>query len=425
MVSLIINNYIVLDKNNFTVNTILLNCAENKLKEISSVIIENEFYNKNIGVLGGISGIPIFLFYYSKYCNDPLYSERGQKYVEYIIDVVNSGTMLPTFCNGMSGAIWTIDFLKKNKFIDFNIDKNIKSFDEYFYEVMIQEINQGNYDFLHGALGYGYYFLERYNNTGNEKLKKKYLEYILIFIEKLELISVSKGEDTYWEYVNPLEYEKQINFGLAHGIPSILSFLTRVLESKINSLLAKQLSYKLLMIILKYSNNENVSVFPSKVRLENINDLNKDDDNMSRLAWCYGDLGVVNSLYRANMILKLEKIDKICFDIMIRTSLRRLYNESMVNDAGVCHGSFGISLLFKRFYELSGIEAMKDAYIFWLEDGLNRSNFQDGFAGFKAYNGGDYKNETNILNGITGIGLTLITFMSKKKTLWDRCLLIQ
>lgn len=408
-------------------DAVLLKNVDDKLKEISSVIIDNEFYNKNIGVLGGIAGMPMFLFHYSQYTSDPFYSKKGRKYIENIIDIINSESVLPTFCNGMVGAVWALDFLKKNEFIDFDIEKNIKSLDEYFYETMILEINQGNYDFLHGALGYAFYFLERYNNTKNEKLRKIYLEYILTFVEKLEMVSSSKGELVYWECINPLDIEngKQVNFGLAHGLPSILSFLTYVLESKINSLLVSQLSCRLLLFIIKYQNIENVSMFPSYIKSEDINDRNINVNNFSRLAWCYGDLGVVNSLYRANMIFKQKNIDKMCFDTFIKSSLRKLYDESMVNDAGVCHGSFGISLLFKRFYELSKIKEVKDAYNFWLEDGLAKSNFQDGLAGFKAFQGGYYKRETNILDGITGIGLTLITLVSKKNTLWDKCLLIQ
>lgn len=406
-------------------DTILLNNVDAKLKEIASVIVDHEFYKYDIGVLGGISGIPLFLFHYSQYSNNSFYSKKGQEYIEYIIDVINSEAILPTFCNGMAGAMWTIDFLKKNKFIDFDIDKNIENLDEYFYETMIEDISQGNYDFLHGALGYGLYFLERYNNTGNERLRKIYSEYVLIFIEKLEIISIYQDECVYWECANPLEDGKQINFGLAHGLPSILSFLTQVLESGIDSSLAKQLSYKLLMFILKYINTENISAFPSKIKPENINNFKTDINNLSRLAWCYGDLGIVNSLYRANRIFKLKEVDEICFEIIIKSGLRRQYSESLVNDAGVCHGSLGISLLFKRFYTLNKTESMKDAYLFWLKDGLSKSDFQDGFAGFKSYHGGHYKRETNILNGITGIGLSLITLASKKTTFWDKCLLIQ
>ncbi|QDZ60764.1 hypothetical protein EVD19_08965 [Elizabethkingia meningoseptica] len=86
---------------------------------------------------------------------------------------------------------------------------------------------------MHGAIGYGVYFLERYKNTSANQYKKKYLEYINKLLEYLEYSSVNYNNGIYWECEGNHE-PKHINLGLAHGIPSIVCFLARVYNADIH-----------------------------------------------------------------------------------------------------------------------------------------------------------------------------------------------
>ena len=54
---------------------------------------------------------------------------------------------------------------------------------------MINHINSGEFDFLHEAIGYGYYFLKRYENTQDLKFKKRYETNILHLIKGLNEIA--------------------------------------------------------------------------------------------------------------------------------------------------------------------------------------------------------------------------------------------
>ncbi len=61
---------------------------ENKLYEISLVLEKKYKFNKDIGVLEGLSGIAMFFFYYSKQIQDDRYSEVGNNIIWEIIEKI-------------------------------------------------------------------------------------------------------------------------------------------------------------------------------------------------------------------------------------------------------------------------------------------------------------------------------------------------
>lgn len=120
-----------------------------KLKEISSELLDGRYLNEDnsIGILGGSSGIIMFLFHYAQYSDDIIYSEVGKEYVYQLFDKINAGNIGTTFCNGLAGTIWLLDYLVKNNFIEFDIDDNAAPLDEYLAICMQKDIDSNNYDF--------------------------------------------------------------------------------------------------------------------------------------------------------------------------------------------------------------------------------------------------------------------------------------
>ncbi|WP_407498212.1 lanthionine synthetase C family protein [Elizabethkingia anophelis] len=395
-----------------------------KLKEISSELLDGRYLNEDnsIGILGGSSGIIMFLFHYAQYSDDIIYSEVGKEYVYQLFDKINAGNIGTTFCNGLAGTIWLLDYLVKNNFIEFDIDDNAAPLDEYLAICMQKDIDSNNYDFLHGAIGYGMYFLERYKNTNNDKYKQEYLKYIYQLINFFEESSIKYNNTIYWECENNQE-PKHVNLGLAHGIPSIICFLAKVYNVNIEKERIKNLLEQSVSFILKYKTFENISSFPSKVSLNNIDYDNKED--ISRMAWCYGDLGIAIALYHANQILNNEEVEREYIELLHKSLKRKDKSISMVEDISVCHGSFGLALIFKKFYDRTKIDSLKEAYIYWLNDGLSKSVYTDGIAGFKAHRGDNkYERETDILGGVSGIGMVLMSILTENSLDWDECLLL-
>ncbi len=73
-----------------------------------------------------------------------------------------------------------------------------------------------------------------------------------------------------------------------------------------------------------------------------------------------------------------------------------------------------------------GEPVFKEATEFWIQDGLNKATHKDGLAGYKQWNAKDKEWVSNIplLEGIAGIGLTIIDYLADFDSSWDECLMI-
>ena len=112
---------------------------------------------------------------------------------------------------------------------------------------------------------------------------------------------------------------------------------------------------------------------------------------------------------------------------MIFSTHRKSLSDNMVNDAALCHGTAGIAHIFNRFYHITNIPDFKEAAIYWYNQTIQMSKFEDGLAGYKTCISNDSKkleNCTGFLEGIAGIGLALISSVSDIEPSWDEFLLI-
>lgn len=165
---------------------------------------------------------------------------------------------------------------------------------------------------------------------------------------------------------------------------------------------------------------KSTSLFPNWI-LEN----GKVDKN-SRLAWCYGDFGIGIVLLKASKVLKDEELRKKSLFILEHTTNRKTSKDTLVQDAAICHGAFGNTQIYNFLYSETKNELYKDSATYWIQYGINMSVYEDGYAGFKQWFCDDrnWQPTTSLLEGIAGIGLTIIDYLSKERNTWDECLLI-
>jgi len=132
------------------------------LDEISDILLNFSIEkNTEIGALAGISGIALFHFYYAKFKDDEKHQEKGTELIYEVLNRIEKGYNYPTFCDGIAGALWVIELLKQEQFIDIEEDIVTEDVDIYLYEKMQNFNGDNDFDFLHGAIGIGYYFLKR------------------------------------------------------------------------------------------------------------------------------------------------------------------------------------------------------------------------------------------------------------------------
>ncbi|MDY8137085.1 lanthionine synthetase C family protein [Aquimarina sp. 2201CG5-10] len=396
---------------------------EKKLAEVYE-ITKNDFEkSKHVGVLSGISGVSLFQFYYAKFLDNDEYADVGAEVIAHTIERINSGYTYPTFCTGIAGAGWTIEFLNKEGFIEIDNDALLSQLDSFLHEVMKEDIKNEYYDFLHGALGYGYYFLKRYQNTKSPDLKNTYKEYLTFLITELKNSSRKGEKGIYWEYeLSKTQGFRGANLSLSHGMASIINFLCRLypyedFKTSVEDLLKGTIEF---VIHNKYKNSNNPSLFPSW-----IHDQMKEYAT-SRLAWCYGDLGMGISLWRAGKILKIKAYQELAIDVLKHSAKRRDREEARIQDAGLCHGAYGVVTIFNYIYQETKDPLFKETADFWMYEALEMDIHQESYAGYKQWRGDleEWHNEINLLEGITGIGLALLSYLAPEEANWDECLMI-
>lgn len=286
--------------------------------------------------------------------------------------------------------------------------------DPFLYRKMIHDIEQGNYDFLHGALGTGTYFLSRFD-------KKETPRYLNELLTKLEDSGVSCEDGIKW--ISTLEHatnRKGYNICLSHGMASIAAFLVRLHElnferERVDRLLVQTINY-----ILNQITYTGISYFPTYAKESTT------DSFYSRLAWCYGDLGIAHVLLQAASVLKNKEWESIAIKVLLNGTKRTKLEENLIYDGGICHGSAGVAHIYWNLYQRTKEQKFREASEYWLETTTQMAKYEDGLAGFKVWRkkdfGGPIKLDT-LLEGASGIGLVFLSYM-KGTTAWDECFML-
>jgi lantibiotic modifying enzyme len=394
---------------------------EENLKEIDNSIKQHFQQEENTGVLVGLSGVSLFQFYYSKYLDVNSNANFGVEILSNVIEKIDQGYGYPTFCDGISGAGWVLDHLEQVGLMEVETDDLLSQLDEYLHTAMVSDMKVGNYDFLHGAIGYALYFLNRYKSTKSAKLKNRYKTYLLEFISFLEELSeMDKGANLKWISIHPRSQEKSYNLGLSHGITGIIGILVKFSEYEdFRSITETMLKGAVGYVIGFKKENNSLSLFPNRVLVSG------ETSGNSRLGWCYGELGIGLQLYYASKVLEDEKLQNESLSILKHAAKRTTPDTSLVKDAIVCHGSYGIAQIFSRIYKETKIPVFRDAMEFWIQDGLNKSIHKDGYAGYKQWRDvNEWVVGVSLLEGISGMGLVIIDYLADFETTWDECLMI-
>lgn len=392
-----------------------------KLNEISNCLQENHHLSNSQGVLAGESGLVLFYFYFSKFSKEESFSDLGLNLLEKSVETINSEYNFSSFCSGVSGTAWVFNHLESKNFLEINNDEFLPDLDDFLFDEMIKDIRLGNYDFLHNALGNAYYFLSRYRDTKSKKLKKTYKSYILKFIKELENISEFDTVSVKWRVnFNIREKVSSYNLSLSHGMSSIINFLCRLhVFDDFRPQVENMLKFAIKFILSHFNEKKNtISLFPDIIKQ------NESIEFRTRVAWCYGDLGIGMSLWKASQTLQDLDLEKLAIESLTHTASRKTPYNTMVSDAGLCHGSFGNAQIFMYLFRQTKIVDFQKSAQFWIEDGLNKLTHKNSYAGHKKLTADGWENELSLLEGIAGIGLAIMSYLNEDFSSWDECMMI-
>ena len=397
---------------------------EGTLRDIENVLKDHYNTEEQIGVVSGLTGLSLFQFYYARYLNQEEPEEMGVKFLELCGEKINNMMFIPTFCSGIAGFGWALEHISQEEFLNTDTDEMLSQVVDYIQNVMVSDLQNGNYDFLHGGVGYGFYFLKRYKNAKSSSSKEKHKKNLFEFIRLLdELSEVVDDDKIRWiSEVNVENGKKKVyNLSLSHGMSAIIGILTKLYDEEafrksVEKMLKGAIQYVRSFITQR---KDTISLFPNWIEKA------KKPSYDTRVAWCYGDLGIAVRLLYASKALKDKELEEESIFVLKCAANRTLPENTFVRDAGICHGSFGNALIFQRMYKETNESVFKSASHFWMNDGLEKAKHEDGYVGFKQLKGdGSFFTSVSILEGVAGIGLTIMNHLNEDCADWDECLLI-
>ena len=369
---------------------------------------------ENFGLYSGQFGILLFLLYYSRHTQDKNHVLQTENYAEKLLHQFLEKERIHTFCSGLSGILYLFEFLREKDIIDLDISEVQHLLENFIVFNMRHDMQRKYYDFMHGALGVGLYFLKKRTNT----------EYIHELIDFLYLTAEKDTKKQIFKWESMINSEQNLsgyNLSLSHGISSIIIFLARVIRSGINNDKIKEMLTGAVNFVLSNENDyaQFGYFFPSFILKSS-----PQENFYSRLAWCYGDLGVGMALLQSGNAISQTYWTEKGIEVLLQSTHRLNFDQTRINEAGICHGSAGIAMIYQRLFNETGCYQFKNAIPYWIQQTLDYSKFEDGLAGYKSFENKEWKCDFSLLSGISGIGLVLLSHIDKVVHDWDEMFLI-
>lgn len=377
----------------------------------------------NTGLLGGYTGVALFYAYYYLLTGKEEHLDKVYEIIEKCLQALSEEPMNGSHCSGIAGVAWCIQHLTDMGFIEADdAADTFTDIDVLIGDFMAAELKEGKNDFLHQGLGSALYFLARLPApTAVTQLES--------LVHHLEKTAIPVPGGIAWRdhfSSKSQEYEDQhlFNLGLAHGNPAIIDILARCYEKGIARETALSLIERSIQWLMGTRNKSDVaeqSLYPVLVDANN----RVMGEAHSRLGWCYGDLGIATMLWNTGKRLERNDYQQEALRMFQHISSHRNAKNGAVNDACLCHGSAGIAHILQQAGLAANDTALLNASRSWLQTTLQMNTWSDGPAGFKFYHHPDYIISHNVLEGIAGIGLSLISFADTEiKPAWGACMLI-
>jgi lantibiotic modifying enzyme len=363
-------------------------------------------------LLAGALGLGLYYSQLYEHYENDIYLDKSIKIVEEVFHKLDAGTpglVGSSFSSGVAGLAYLTNFLAKKGLLEIDIEAEFDTLEEYLYNSALKEIELDYVDYLHGAFGCIHYF-----TTRKDSERGRY--YLNGLVDKLVSRAVAEENGTWFRnYV--LKSAEEVNLGLAHGQCSMLMILMNAYDALDNPAPVKKIIRQGIEFILVQKRDINeeegaYSIFPFQV-----NKQSPGEPIPNRLAWCYGDLNEVLLFYKAARFLGWEELKKLADLIGLQTLMRKDATSTLIKDTHFCHGSSGVAQIYRTLYEESGITAYFKGYEYWIEQTvlMLENELKTDF-----YRG----KEADLLEGLTGVGLTLLSFISPRDLSWSEMFLL-
>ncbi|MCW3466207.1 lanthionine synthetase LanC family protein [Chitinophaga nivalis] len=364
-------------------------------------------------------GALLFMFYYEKYIDDTV--DHAADCLEAVYENFSPDKGIDyAFCNGYSGPFWLLHHLNHHDFVELDIDYLLADFignaivqSEFFVE-------QEDFDFLHGSAGICN-FLVSFAHL--PEVRAHLSAFVAGLLQLSEMTPLGRSLPVFT--LHDLSIEKGVDaFSLAHGNCSLHILLAKIYQAGIAQDTCRQLIYENIAFMLQHKNpdvapDSQVALYPGILDGSGIH---------SRLSWCYGDLNVAHALWYCGKVFGEAAWKQEALDIMHHSARRDTEEAAGIVDNCLCHGSGGIAAFFRKFWHETGDRTFYESATLWHNKALEKVAFSPDkqVHGIRVWQGKDkqWDYAWDLLDGSTGVGLSLLSHTQDQALAWDEFLLL-
>lgn len=391
-----------------------------QVTSIAGALYHNIGRVRSSGLFNGRAGITLLFAYLTKTWPGGEYEEITHGYLEQLRETLAKKGLSHSLSSGKAGIGFVFQHLQNIGVID---PVEGLDFDELDHEISLgadKDHAAGNWDATHGLAGVGLYFIERHKATG----EAKYLEKI---VDQIASLSTTENGCIVWVSNRPEQHGKpSFNFGTAHGMPGLLSFLAQVYELGIKRDVIGILIPSCIDFLLSHrASRDRLYSFPLSVSVPSEPGGKVKTQPAWRHGWCYGDLSMANTLIHCARALNISEWRSKGLSIALRTTAVP-FEYAGCEDAPFCHGTTGLVHQYHRLHQSTQNPRFKDAAEHWLKMTMEHYYQPGKFPGGYASRIFDEDDQTivgipsyGLLEGIAGIGLVFLYYLQSSEPGWD------
>lgn len=369
-------------------------------------------------------GAAVFLSYLHPAVPERDLLVRSRRHMEYAAALVENEALPINLFSGFTAVAWAVDHLGKVPWRRSSSsgmeagEDDLRDVDGYLIDLTSQSPWVWGFDLVSGIVGLGVYATERLPSAAGERI-------LANVVCRLEELAEIEGDKACWftpPEAIPLNQKEQYpdgyyNLGMAHGMPGIIAILSSAVASGVEESRARSLLEKAVTWLLEQRMPNAVPcVFPGAI-------VPSTDPMPSRLAWCYGDLGIALALLMAGRNVRVPEWGDIAITISSSCASYELEGSSVV-DGSLCHGAFGLMHIFNRLWQATGEERFAKAARYWFGDGYRRVVAHEALEGLKNQRYPDWVIGSGLIMGVSGVGLALLAAVTETEPAWDRVMLM-
>ncbi len=414
-----------------TWSSFIFNDVSDLKKRISNALlkidseVEARTHLERSDLLDGLGGISMYHLNRFHLTRDAKHEEKALGLLDRVLVEIGQ-QQLPSFISlGIPTAApcWLIDQFIQREFLDLEERTNTKPIIEYIIEqTQNYELANNFHDLFYGFIGKGILLLE------NQKEDNK--SYIHTLIDIIRSNSIRTENGSYWNTPSTFfpsdDFQKTINYGIPHGTCGIILFLLKCadvyhLNSQLRELLRSSIDW-LIYQLDKENNNLKYSYSPLEASAT------------GKLGWCYGDQTLAFTLLRYYETYNYPRALAKAWELIRQSSIKpidqtglKFYSKYGYYDMRVCHGTSSVAYMWKRMFDITRDYRLEDLANKWVT--LTLDNLDIFLPQLEIISSLEKDNEAidfsmGFINGLSGVGLVLMSFVDPKLSDWDKLLLL-